>query len=395
MLAVDVRAKFGTFALDARFEVEARLTALFGRSGAGKTVLVNILAGLATPAEGVVRIGDRILFDSKARIDLPPEDRQVGYVFQEGRLFPHFNVRGNLSYGMAEKKDVPRGYGFDDVVDLLDLGSLLSRRPRDLSGGEKQRVAIGRALLAAPKLLLMDEPLASLDVAHKNEILPFIERLRDEIGLPIVYVSHAMEEVVRLADAMVLMSDGQVAAVGPVEDLTSRLDLRPLTGRYEAGAVLAVQVAGKDEVFGLTELAFAGNRLRVPRLDLPLGTDIRVRIGARDVALSLVPPTGISILNMFQGTVREIDPGEGPQVDVLVDVGVPLIARITRRSVHELGLAPGVQVCALIKAVAVDRHSLGRQAARSTKPQSNERISPSADVADPVVAVSTSRSQPD
>jgi molybdate transport system ATP-binding protein len=364
MLSVDVRATFGDFALDARFDVDAQLTALFGRSGAGKTVLVNILAGLATPTEGLVKIGDRVLFDSNAGINLPPEKRQVGYVFQEGRLFPHFSVRSNLTYGMVAKSDVSQGYGLNDVVDLLDLGSLLSRRPRDLSGGEKQRVAIGRALLAAPKLLLMDEPLASLDVAHKNEILPFIERLRDEMGLPIVYVSHAMEEVVRLSDAMVLLSDGKVAAVGPVEDLTSRLDLRPLTGRYEAGAVVAVRVAGKDEVFGLTELAFAGNRLRVPRLDLPLGTEIRVRIRARDVALSLEPPTGISILNMFEGVVSEIDTGDGPQVDVLVDVGVSLIARVTRRSIHELGLTPGSRVCALIKAVAVDRHSLGRQSAR-------------------------------
>ena len=219
-------------------------------------------------------------------------------------------------------------------------------------------------IIGSHDLILMDEPLASLDVAHKNEILPFIERLRDEMGLPIVYVSHAMEEVVRLSDAMVLLSDGKVAAVGPVEDLTSRLDLRPLTGRYEAGAVVAVRVAGKDEVFGLTELAFAGNRLRVPRLDLPLGTEIRVRIRARDVALSLEPPTGISILNMFEGVVSEIDTGDGPQVDVLVDVGVSLIARVTRRSIHELGLTPGSRVCALIKAVAVDRHSLGRQSAR-------------------------------
>jgi molybdate transport system ATP-binding protein len=361
MLTVDVRARFGDFSLNATFEADARLTALFGRSGAGKTVLINILAGLAKPTDGFVRVDDRVLFDSRAGINFPPEKRELGYVFQEGRLFPHLNVRANLSYGMPRRKITTASFGFDDVVSLLELVHLLERRPRDLSGGEKQRVAIGRALLANPRLLLMDEPLASLDVSHKNEILPFIESLRDEMGLPIVYVSHAMEEVVRLADAMVLLSDGKVAAVGGVEDLTSRLDLRPLTGRYEAGSVVAVRVAGKDEIFGLTELTFAGNRLRVPRIDLALGTELRVRIRARDVALSLSPPENISILNRFQGTVREIETGEGPQVDVLVDIGVPLIARVTRRSIHELGLAPGTPVWALIKAVAVDRHNLGRR----------------------------------
>ena len=264
---------------------------------------------------------------------------------------------------MARVPRADRHRDFDDAVRLLDLRPLLRRRPRALSGGEKQRVAIGRALLAGPRLLLMDEPLASLDVSHKNEILPFVERLRDEVGLPIVYVSHAMEEVVRLADVMVLLSDGKVAAVGGVEELTSRLDLRPLTGRYEAGAVLAVRLDGHDERFGLTALTFAGNRLLVPGLDLPQGSELRVRIRARDVALSLTRPAAISVLNVFAGTIREIDAGEGPQVDVLVDVGVPLMARVTRRSVHDLALVPGKAVYALVKAVAVDRHSLGRRGA--------------------------------
>ncbi len=359
MLEVNVRGDFGDFHLDARFTTDARLTALFGRSGAGKTVLVNLLAGLATPQDGRIRVDDQVLFDSGVGIDLPPEKRRVGYVFQEARLFPHLNVVGNLSYGINLAPLLERHQDFDYIVDLLDLRSILKRRPRTLSGGEKQRVAIGRALLASPKLLLMDEPLASLDAARKNEILPFIERLRDELGLPIVYVSHAMEEVVRLADTVVLLSEGSVAAVGGVEELSSRLDLRPLTGRYEAGAVIAVTVDDQDPTFGLTALTFAGNRLLVPRLDLPEGAELRVRIRARDVALSLTRPTGISVLNVFPGTIRQIDTGEGPQVDVLVDVGVPLIARITRKSVHDLGLEVGRAVYTLIKAVALDRTSVG------------------------------------
>ena len=194
--------------------------------------------------------------------------------------------------------------GFDAVVALLGLAPLLERRPGDLSGGEKQRVAIGRALLAAPRLLLMDEPLASLDAPRKAEILPFIERLRDELRLPIIYVSHAMEEIVRLADTLVLLSAGKVAAVGTVEELTSRLDLRPLTGRHEAGAVIRATVAGHDVTYGLSELAFPGGRLRVSRLALPLGTPVRVRIRARDVALATARPTGISIRNIVAGAHR-------------------------------------------------------------------------------------------
>ena len=368
MLSVDVRGRFGDFALDVCFAVEpGGITALFGRSGAGKTSVVNLIAGLARPESGTIRLDGRTLFDSAAGIDLPPERRRIGYVFQEGRLFPHLSVAGNLAYGMRYTRGDGGRIAFERVVELLGLGPFLKRRPADLSGGEKQRVAIGRALLTSPRLLAMDEPLASLDAPRKNEIFPFIERLRDELGLTVIYVSHLMEEIVRLADTVVLLSDGQVAAVGPLDEMLSRLDLRPLTGRYEAGSVLAARVESHDEAFGLTALTFPGGELRVSRLDLPVGADLRVRVRARDVALALKKPTEISILNAFAGTVTEIAETSGPQVDVMVDIGVPLWARISARSLHDLGLAVGTPVYALVKAVAIDGVSLGHRGAAAPR----------------------------
>lgn len=359
VLDVEVRRRFGDFQLAARFAAGPGVTALFGRSGAGKSSLVNLLAGLERPEAGHIVLGERVLFDAAAGIDLPPEQRRLGYVFQEGRLFPHLSVEGNLRYGLRLAPAGERHQDFTEIVRLLGLEGLLRRRPGTLSGGEKQRVAIGRALLASPRLLLMDEPMASLDAQHKSEILPFIERLRDALGVPIVYVSHAIEEVIRLADTMVLLSDGRTVASGPVEGIMSRLDLRPLTGRYEAGAVLAVRVAGSDDRFQLTRLAFDGGTMLVPRLELAEGTWLRVRVRARDVALSLNRPEGTSVLNVFPGKVVEIEDRGGPQADVLIDIGRPLIARITRKSVHELGLIPGRRVFAMVKAIAVDRHSFG------------------------------------
>jgi molybdate transport system ATP-binding protein len=365
MLDVAVEKRLGGFEVDARFSCETSgIVALFGRSGAGKTTLVNMLAGLLRPDRGRIAINGATLFDSERGLDLPPERRRLGYVFQEGRLFPHLSVRSNLSYGLRRVAPGERHIGLQQIVALLGLDAHLERRPRDLSGGEKQRVALGRALLANPRLLLMDEPLAALDQARKEEILPFIERLRDELAIPIVYVSHVMPEIVRLADTMVLMSEGRVMAVGALDDLTSRLDLRPLTGRYEAGAVLAARVEGQDERFALTELSFTGGRLLVPRLELPAGAELRLRIRARDVALALERPQGTSILNVFPCVVRDIGADEGAQVDLRLDAcGAALWARITRRSLEDLHLRPGSKVFALVKAVAIDRYSLGRSAA--------------------------------
>jgi molybdate transport system ATP-binding protein len=363
LIEIAIEKKLGSFALDARLEApESGVTALFGRSGVGKTSVINALAGLLRPDRGRIIVGGTTLFDSERGIDLPPEKRRLGYVFQEARLFPHYSVRGNLLYGAKSENAGP---SFETVVDLLGIKDLLARRPADLSGGEKQRVAIGRALLASPRLLLMDEPLASLDEPRKHEIMPFIERLRDELKLPIFYVSHEMEEIIRLADLLVLLDGGKVAASGSVEELTSRLDLWPLTGRYEAGAVIRTVLRGHDTTFGLSELAFPGGRLRVTQLALPLGTPIRVRIQARDVVLATERPAHLSIRNAFAGKIVEMARPRGPLIDLKLDIGsagepVMLWARITQRALEELQLAPGKPIFALVKTVALDRHSLGQ-----------------------------------
>jgi molybdate transport system ATP-binding protein len=242
-IAVDIEHRLGAFLLDAQFEAGGGLIALFGRSGSGKTSVVDIVAGLVRPDRARVCVDGTVLIDTEKGIFVPRHRRRIGYVFQEGRLFPHLTVRQNLLYGRWFAPRGKDGEALERVVDLLGIGGLLERRPGRLSGGEKQRVAIGRALLADPRLLLMDEPLASLDEQRKTEILPYIERLRDESEVPIVYVSHSIPEVARLATTVVLMSDGKVAAAGPTPDIMQRLDLFPLTGRAEAGALVEAAVS--------------------------------------------------------------------------------------------------------------------------------------------------------
>jgi molybdate transport system ATP-binding protein len=358
MLSVAVGHRLGDFTLDAAFDSAGGLTALFGRSGAGKTTLINAIAGLIRPERGHIVLDGEVLSDIAQGIFVPARRRRIGYVFQEGRLFPHLSVRHNLLYGrwFAPKGGQPGE--IDHVIDLLGIEALLGRRPANLSGGEKQRVAIGRALLARPRLLVMDEPLASLDEARKTEILPYIERLRDAAGVPIVYVSHQIAEVTRLATTLVVLSEGRVAAVGPTAAIMGRIDLFPLTGRAEAGAILATRIAGHDLAFALTVLRAAAGELRVPHLDLPVGSALRVRIRARDVMIALHPPDGLSALNVLPGTVVEIRQTGGPIVDMRLDcAGEPLIARLTRRSVETLGLEPGRRVYAVIKSIAFDHHA--------------------------------------
>jgi molybdate transport system ATP-binding protein len=360
VLSVDISRQLGRFRLEVAFDAgEARLTALFGRSGCGKTSVLAAIAGLLKPDAGRITAAGETLFDAARGVNVPVEARRIGMVFQDDRLFPHLSVRDNLAYGMKRAKG-ERPIAFDDVVHLLGLGHLLDRRPARLSGGEKQRVAIGRALLSQPRVLLMDEPLASLDAPRKQEILYYIERLRDELALPIVYVSHEIEEIVRLADKMVLVSEGRVVASGTVPEIMNRLDLKPLTGRFEAGAVLDTVVAAQDLEYGMARLAFAGGDLHAAGVDALAGERVRVRIRARDVALATERPSHLSIRNVLAGRIAEIGPRTGSEVDVRVVVGdVTLLARVTRLSLDELGLAEGVAVYALVKSVAIDRRSVG------------------------------------
>lgn len=360
MITIDIERRLGAFHSRVAFRTGSGVTALFGRSGSGKTSLINMIAGLLRPDRGAIDIDGKRLFDSAAGIDIPVEQRRVGYVFQEGRLFPHLTVRRNLLYGHALTSAAERYVHLDQVVELLGLEHLLERRPGALSGGEKQRVAIGRALLASPRLLLLDEPLAALDNFRKGEVLQYIERLHDEFRIPIIYVSHAIEEVTRLADTMVVLSEGKSLAAGPVSEIMSRLDLAPYTGRFEAGAVIEARVAAQDLDYDLTRLEFAGGQLFVSNLDALIGEPVRVRIRARDVAIALQKPREASFLNVLDGRIAEISHADGAAVDVRIDVaGTPLLARVTRRSMDDLALRPGTAVYALIKAVSLDRHSVG------------------------------------
>jgi len=358
-LAIDIKHRLGTFLLDAEFETGGGLVALFGRSGSGKTSIINTIAGLVRPERGRVTTGGTVLVDTARGIFVPRHRRRLGYVFQEARLFPHLTVRQNLLYGRWFAPRAKRGDDLERVVDLLGIGTLLERRPGRLSGGEKQRVAIGRALLADPRLLLMDEPLASLDEERKAEILPYIERLRDQSKVPIIYVSHSIAEVARLATTVVLLSDGKVAAVGPTAEIMQRLDLLPLTGRVEAGAVIEATVGRHDDSFSLTELRSRAGLWMLPRLDAPVGARLRLWVRAGDVLLARSAPADLSALNVLSGVVDEIGPNDGPIVEVRLDCnGEAMIARLTRYSVERLGLRPGTPVFALVKSVAVDRRSL-------------------------------------
>lgn len=357
MIDVAVRRQQGSFGVDMAFATDGvGITALFGRSGSGKTSVVNMVAGLARPDEGHIEIAGRLLFHSRKGIDLPPERRRCGYVFQDARLFPHMSVRANLCFGMRRAPATERYVDFDQVVALLGLEHLLDRRPGRLSGGEKQRVAIGRALLASPRILLMDEPVASLDATRKAEVLPFIARLPQAFNIPILYVSHSMDEILRLCDTLVLIDHGRAAAVGTVEELTSRIELRPLTGRYVAGAVLRAVVAAHDARHGLTHLAFPGGTLKVGRLDLPEGSAVRVRLHARDIALALESPKNVSVQNVFAATIAAITPTDGHLVHVALDVaGSRLWAQVTSLACSELQLRPGQPVFAMVKSVAIAR----------------------------------------
>jgi len=374
-LDVDVRFAQGAFSLEAAFASSGRLTALFGASGSGKTTLVNLIGGLLRPSRGRIAVDGRVLVDTAAGVFVPAHKRRIGYVFQDARLFPHLSVASNLGYGRFFAPAGERAANVDQVVDLLGIRPLLGRRPGHLSGGERSRVAIGRALLASPKLILMDEPLASLDEARKAEILPYIERLRDEVGIPVVYVSHALTEVSRLATDVVVLEGGRVLATGTAGTVLAAPDAMPVGERGEAGSLVELQLVEQERAYGLSVLRSSGGEWRLPLVELPVGSQLRVRVRARDVMIATEPVSGISALNVLAGKIEAItgdgetfggESGqrqgeaskriEGPDVMVTVACGDDrLMARVTRLSVERLGLKPGLPVYAVVKAVTFDR----------------------------------------
>ncbi|WP_064712482.1 molybdenum ABC transporter ATP-binding protein [Rhizobium bangladeshense] len=352
-LIVEARQRLGAFSLDAAFTSEGGVTALFGRSGSGKTSLIRIIAGLARPDEALVALDGERLTDTAAGIFVPKHRRRFGYVFQEARLFPHLSVRANLSYGRWFAPRGARGESLDRIVELLGIETLLERSPARLSGGEKQRVAIGRALLSSPRLLLMDEPLAALDEARKAEILPYLERLRDETEIPIVYVSHSIAEVARLANQVIVMRDGRVEAAGPAVDILSRSSAT--ADRREAGALLQGVVESSDAHHNLSIVALKSCRLHVPGAALAPGKPVRIRIPSRDVMLATARPEGLSALNILDGRIEQISSDEDGTVEIRLDCGgVAILSRITALSCERLDLQPGKTVFAIIKTVALE-----------------------------------------
>lgn len=355
MLEIALSHRFPGFTLDAELTAPPGVTALFGGSGSGKTTIVNALAGLMRPDTGRIVAGGRVLYDSTARINLPPHLRRIGYVFQDARLFPHLTVLENLRYGARFAPAGATGPGLDEVTGLLGIAHLLTRRPATLSGGEAARAAIGRALLSRPAVLALDEPLAALDAPRRAEILPFLERLRDAAHLPILYVSHAADEVARLATTLVLLDQGRVTRAGPVAQVIASPEAASLFGPREAGAVIAATIAAQD-ADGITRLQTAAGPFLLPQVAGAIGQPLRLRVHAQDVILAATRPEGLSALNTLPVTVAALTPegAGGVVVSLLAPGDVPLMARITRRSSQALALAPGVQVHAVLKAVAVE-----------------------------------------
>ncbi len=345
-----------------RFDVACRvpldgLIAVFGSSGSGKTTLLRCIAGLTRAPSGFLQFDEAVWQDDARGVFLPVERRRVGVVFQEARLFPHLTVTQNLTYGMKRSGPSSRRIEFDHVSALLRLEPLFQRRVSHLSGGEQQRVAIGRALLRNPQLLLMDEPLASLDRQRKQEILPFLQQLNREFRIPVLYVSHDLHEVLQLANHMVLLKEGRVAATGPIQDVFARLDLPELVESNAVGAILETRIVEHEPHFGLTRVEFLGQSLFLPQQALPPGAPLRVQILSRDVSLTVgAPLAASSTLNALEATITEVSesPGDPYAVEVKLDVGSPLLAMITRKSFHQLRLKPGQTVHASFKAVALN-----------------------------------------
>jgi len=347
-----LRIQRGDFVLDADLTAPAKgVTAIFGPSGAGKTTLLRAIAGLESCHGGFVKAGETVWQDERSFV--PPHRRSLGFVFQETDLLSHLSVKRNLEYGLKRVPESRRRVSLDQAVTLLGVEPLIKRRTDELSGGERQRVAIARALLTSPDLLLMDEPLSSLDVPAKAEILPYLDRLFDELDLPVLYVSHSPDEVARLADYLVFLDKGRIDAAGPITEMLTRLDL-PLSHRPDAEALIEATVAEHDDRFHLTYVEFGGGRFTVARRDLKPGRKVRLRVLARDVSLALKRHEGTSILNIFPATVRDLSDENRSQVMVRLDAGgVTLLSRVTRKSATVLGLRPGKELFAQVKTVAL------------------------------------------
>ncbi|HEX3602471.1 MAG TPA: molybdenum ABC transporter ATP-binding protein [Steroidobacteraceae bacterium] len=359
MLKVAAKKQRAAFALDAQFELPTPgVVALFGRSGCGKTTLVNVIAGLLDADAGRVALDDAVLLDTANGIDVPPERRRIGYVFQDSRLFPHMRVAANLRYGQ-KRATVASFVNLDLVADLLDLGALMHRRTHELSGGERQRVAIGRALLSQPKLLLLDEPLASLDASRREEVVPYLETLRDQLAIPIVYVSHNFDEVLRLATHLVLMEAGKTVAQGDLSAMSLHPRIRAIIGADAVGAIVDGTVLGTNASSGLTRVQVGQGELNVHCAGVAPGVKLRVQLLARDLIVATQPPQHLSVRNSLKGVVKSVADDVDDSNLIAIDIGGTLImARVTRAATRELGLAAGLPVWALVKTASLRPHPI-------------------------------------
>ncbi|HEY2462688.1 MAG TPA: molybdenum ABC transporter ATP-binding protein [Steroidobacteraceae bacterium] len=358
MLNVAAKKHLGAFSLEAQFELPTPgVVALFGRSGCGKTTLVNIIAGLLAADSGRVALDDGVLLDTERGIDVPPERRRIGYVFQDARLFPHLRVAANLRYALKRAAVAPF-VGVDRVVELLDLKPLLSRRTHELSGGERQRVAIGRALLSQPSLLLLDEPLASLDASRREEVLPYLETLRDQLAIPMVYVSHNFDEVLRLATYLVLMEAGKTIAQGGLAEMSLHPRVRAIIGSDAVGAIVDGTVLGTDASTGLMRVQVGQGELKVQRGEATTpGTRLRVQLLARDLIVATEAPRHLSVRNSLPGAITSIADDVDDSDLIGIDIGgILIMARVTKAATRELGLAPGKRVWALVKTASLRPH---------------------------------------
>ncbi len=359
MIEVDLRYARGGFSLACAFRADSGALALFGRSGSGKSTLLELIAGRLRPDAGFVRIDGETLVDVGRGVFVPPHRRRVGMVFQDSLLFPHLSVRANLFYGRDFARG-PRSVDPDAVIDMLGIGHLLQRRPAGLSGGERQRVAIGRALLSAPRLLLLDEPLAALDFERRQEIMPYVARLRDELAWPLVYVSHAIDEVARIAREVVVLEAGRVAAAGAPGDVLAPLRAPGAQGRFGAVSVIEARILGHDLAYGLTTLEHPAGPISLPGTIGRPGDLHRLLIRATDVALAVQRPRDVSFRTVLLGTIRDVEVDDGPlaRVEIALRGSGRLVSLVTRRAIDELALDVGDDVFAMVKATALDERSM-------------------------------------